>query len=65
VAQWGEYACGIHHNGKRVSKARKEGLVSQYTTMSVLTMKGRGLDVTRDFYERKDGSSANSLERWW
>jgi hypothetical protein len=41
-------ACVIHCNGKRVSGARKEGLVSQYTAVSTLTMKGRGLSVIRE-----------------
>jgi hypothetical protein len=47
VAQWGEYACVVHCNGKRVSRARKEGLVSQYTAVSTLMMKGRGLSIIR------------------
>jgi hypothetical protein len=40
VAQWGEYACVVHHDGKGVSRARKEELVSQYTAVSTLTTKG-------------------------
>ena len=40
VAQWGKYACVVCCNSKGVSRARKAGLVSQYTTMSMLTIKG-------------------------
>jgi len=35
-------ACVVLHDGKGVSRAKKEGLVSQYTAMSVLMMRGRG-----------------------
>jgi hypothetical protein len=47
VAQRVSDACVIYHDGKRVSGARKEGLVSQYTAVSMLTMMGRGLGITR------------------
>ena len=39
VAQWGKYAYVVYCNSEGVSRARKAGLVSQYTTMSMLIMK--------------------------
>jgi len=39
-AQLGEYACVVHCDEEGVCGARKEGLVSQYTAVSMLTTKG-------------------------
>jgi hypothetical protein len=33
-------ACVVHHDNEGVSGAKKEGLVSQYTAVSMLTTKG-------------------------
>jgi hypothetical protein len=48
AAHWVSDACVVHHDGKGVSGARKEGLVSQYTAVSMLTTRERGLGVTRE-----------------